>query len=249
MQLADNIVPCIDIGLTPSDLETTCVSYQTLGRKINEQDYELIRALGLMSEHVVEGLFTSSLKPQESKISREELGIPQESFVLVTVGGRLYDEVLDEFLEILNSVWEDDFFILFLGRFEGASQRLERFPKIKNASKVGMVEDILAVMENCDLYINPIRRGGGTSCVEAMYKGIPVVTTPFGDVATNAGEDFWVKDYEEMKQQIVRYHEDKSFYNAQSEKALKRVERLLDTDGEFVRILEEVDRRERQKEA
>jgi predicted O-linked N-acetylglucosamine transferase (SPINDLY family) len=31
-----------------------------------------------------------------------------------------------------------------------------------------------------DIYINPTRRGGGTSAVEALSKGIPVITVNYG---------------------------------------------------------------------
>jgi hypothetical protein len=74
-----------------------------------------------------------------------------------------------------------------------------------------------------------------------MFKGVPVVSVNFGDVAVNAGEDFCVKDYAEMQDRIRRYYSDIEFYKAGSELAKKRAERLLDTDGEFVRILNEVD--------
>ena len=35
--LADNIVPVLAVGLSPSALETTMVSYQTLTKKLNER--------------------------------------------------------------------------------------------------------------------------------------------------------------------------------------------------------------------
>lgn len=97
------------------------------------------------------------------------------------------------------------------------------------------------------MYINPIRSGGGTSSVEALYKGVPVVTTEYGDVATNVGETFWVKDYEEMKQTIRKYSDDRDYYQKQSRYALQRVKKLLDTDGEFVKIISEMERREQNK--
>lgn len=64
---------------------------------------------------------------------------------------------------------------------------------------------------------------------------------------TNVGEAFWVKDYEEMKNVIKRYYSDSEFYQKQSEYALQRVKRLLDTDGEFVKIISEMERREQCK--
>ena len=83
--------------------------------------------------------------------------------------------------------------------------------------------------------------------MEALSKGIPVVTTEFGDVYTNAGEEFVVEDYEEMLQTILRYVEDKEFYEEMSKKARARVNILLDTEGQFVNLYNEAIRREKEK--
>ena len=50
-----------------------------------------------------------------------------------------------------------------------------------------------------------------------------------------------------MKKVIKRYYSDSEFYQKQSEYALQRVKRLLDTDGEFVKIISEMERREQCK--
>ena len=75
--------------------------------------------------------------------------------------------------------------------------------------------------------------------MEAVSLGIPVVTTPYGDVAANVGKEFWVESYEEMPELILRYKDDLGFYQKMSDKARKRSEILLDTETEFVRILDE----------
>lgn len=80
--------------------------------------------------------------------------------------------------------------------------------------------------------------------MEAMSKGVPVVTTAFGDVAVNAGEAFCVRDYDEMRERIIRYRKDGQFYRQMSELAQERTKVLLDSEGEFVRIMHEVQRRE-----
>lgn len=73
-----------------------------------------------------------------------------------------------------------------------------------------------------------------------------MVTTEYGDVPTNVGEAFWVKDYEEMKsyKDIIATQ---NFIKNNPEYALQRVKRLLDTDGEFVKIISEMERREQCK--
>lgn len=247
--LADNIVPVLAVGLSPSAMETTMVSYQTLTRKLDEQDIRLLHQMGKTEDSIIQSVFTSGLKEQTEHITREQLGIPREAFVLAVVGGRLDVEITDDFCEMLESVLGEDIVVVFLGRYIKYSEiSKEKYPKLKKYSYyLGFCSDILAHLECCDLYINPIRSGGGTSSVESLYKGVPVVTTEYGDVPTNVGEAFWVKDYEEMKKVIKRYYSDSEFYQKQSEYALQRVKRLLDTDGEFVKIISEMERREQCK--
>lgn len=86
--------------------------------------------------------------------------------------------------------------------------------------------------------------GGGTSSVEALSKGVPVVTTDYGDVAVNVGEDFIVKDYDDMSKTIIKYIDDEDFYKEKSLKAKKRSEVLLDSDGQFTKLIKEYENRE-----
>ena len=247
--LADNIVPVLAVGLSPSAMETTMVSYQTLTRKLDEQDIRLLHQMGKTEDSIIQSVFTSGLKEQTEHITREKLGLPREAFVLAVVGARLDAEVTESFCQMLESVLDDKIIVIFLGIYNKYCEIDEKkYPRLKKYSYyLGFCYDVLAHLECCDLYINPIRSGGGTSSVESLYKGVPVVTTEYGDVPTNVGEAFWVKDYEEMKNVIKRYYSDSEFYQKQSEYALQRVKRLLDTDGEFVKIISEMERREQCK--
>ena len=125
---------------------------------------------------------------------------------------------------------------------------MEGYPLMKKHSiYLGFCSDVLSILENCDIYLNPYRKGGGSSCVEAMYMGKPVISIDFGDVSTNVGDDFLVKDYDEMIDLLAHYKEDILFYEKQSEKARKRAELLLDETGSFEEAVIEFERREREK--
>lgn len=102
-------------------------------------------------------------------------------------------------------------------------------------------------MEVCDLYVNPHRNGGGTSGVWALIQGKPVVTTPYGDVAANVGEEFWTESYETMSVLIQRYKNDADFYRMMSEKAKARAQILTDAENEFVHVIEEFEKRTKER--
>ena len=247
--LVNRIIPVLTIGLCPSDLEFTTTQYQTLGRKLQSTDTKLLSELKFPTEHVIESTFTSGLKTQTEHITRSDLQIPDDKFLMCVVGGRLNMEVTDAFLSAIEKIMQDDMYLVFWGYFDKYEESIERYSRLKkNSSYLGFCQDILSRLDICDLYVNPVRKGGGTSCVEAMYKGVPVVSVNYGDVAVNAGEDFLVGNYEEMQKVIQRYHDDKDFYNVMSDKAKKRAAVLMDTETEFVNIMLEVDRREKMRE-
>ncbi|MCI7129064.1 MAG: glycosyltransferase [Lachnospiraceae bacterium] len=243
--LAGRMIPMLTIGLCPSDLEYTTGKYQTLGRHLNKSDKRVLKEMGYTENHVIESIFTSSLKPQEEHIMRADIGIPENTFLMIVIGARLNFEVTSEFRNMLENLLEPDMHVGFLGEFDQYENYVSSFSKLKaQSSYLGFCSDILSRLEVCDLYVNPIRKGGGTSCVEAMFMGIPVVSVNYGDVAINAGEEFCVEDYTEMSEMILKYYSDKEFYHIKSLHARERANVLLDTDREFVRIIHEMDRRE-----
>lgn len=240
------IVDTMAVSLCPSALMDTHANFQQIGRPLLPEDDSFLRLCGIKKETVISGIFTSDLKPQETILHRHDLNIPENRFTAVIVGGRLDEEITDEFLIMLNNlVLEENLFLLFLGRFEQGYKQIEKeYPSMAaNSLYPGMVEDILAYMDLCNLYINPTRRGGGTSSVEALSKGVPVITIRFGDVYTNVSELFAVSDYNEMEQTIHRYIDDNAFYKTQRQNALQRATIMLDTTHAFMDIMDDFERR------
>lgn len=243
--LCNNILPVISIGLSPSVFEYTCTQFITIGRNITTEDEELLNHMGIKKKRIIESIFTSGLKPQESFINKKQLGIPEDKFIVAVIGGRLDYEITKEFATMINSLKNTKILVTFIGGFRNYAEFAQQMGIDEKSMFLGFQEDMLAVLENIDLYINPLRQGGGTSAVEALFKGIPVVTLPYGDVAANVGDDFCVQDYEQMVQKINEYVEDSNFYTKMAKKAKKRSEILLNTDVEFERIIKEVLERER----
>lgn len=244
--LIDRIIPALTLALVFSDLTITGTRYQAVGRKLTEDDEKKLKRVGFSRSHVIEGTFTFDLKEQTETVSRQEFGIPESAFVLVTVGTRLESEVTDEFLGMLDHILNEKIYMVFIGEFPGYTERIKQFPVLeKRSMALGNCEDVLSRLEVCDFYVNPKRKGGGSSVVEAMYLKKPAVSIAYGDIAVNAGEEFTVDTYEEMTEQILHYCNDKEFYAEMSEKAKKRADILLDTETAFREIMEEYERREK----
>jgi glycosyltransferase involved in cell wall biosynthesis len=213
-------------------------------KSLDEEDREILDILGVNPENVKRTMFTFSFKEQTHHLERGQLELPKDKFLLLVVGWRLDNEIDDLFLRMLEHVVlaQEKIGVAFMGKFDSFDESMTRYPALqKNSYYLGMQEDALAVTECCDLYVNPERNGGGSSVAEALYKGLPAVTLPIGDVSVAAGKTFWVADYDAMERQIQRYCSDENFYAEMSQTARKRAENLLDSEksfGEAIRQLE-----------
>ena len=240
--LCGNMVPCASMSVVFSALPNTKNKMKILGRKLSEEEKEFYR-----EEDIIESRFTFELKPQTKKFSRKESGIPEDKFVLVVVGTRLDYDITDEFMKMLQQVCENGCYILFAGIMDNYNMLMERYPLVAdNSLFAGYCEDILALMEICDLYVNPDRLGGGFSIIEAFSKGKPGVYLRKGDVYTAGGEHFAVDTLDDMASQIMKYKEDKDYYNKMSIVAKDRAvlmtsseEAIADLDRQICQKIEE----------
>jgi len=203
---------------------------QYLGRPYTEYDDRLLSYINKGRQNVITGPSLSVFDDSGKSLNRLDLGIDSNAFLLAVVGNRLYSELDHSFLSILNSIVSDRVEVLFIGDFSNSD---ELMPSYENLSKhshfISFAEDLPATLSACDLFVNPIRSGGGTGAVMAMKRGIPVLTTSYGDIAYLAGSDFSVDSIESYPDIIERYNNDLDFYKSMSEKASNRAIELTDS--------------------
>ena len=232
--ILSKIIPVLGIPMSQSELFVSGANWQTYSGKRNESFFRVLEALGLEEKQVIFAEFGFSILEQGCKRNRKDIGASEKDFILVTVGGRLDNELDDEFWNIYRKIVEKmhDVRLLILGPYHRNFTDLN-----ENIISLGYVEDVLSYMGLCNLYINPHRKGGGTSCIEAMANGLPVLTDDFGDVSINAGTDFCVSSYDEYISMVQKCHDDVNFYKEQSCKAKKRAEKLLNSDEDFLEVI------------
>lgn len=240
--LCSKLVPEAALSFGFSSLPATQGQMSILGRQLFDGELERLIHKGYQKEQIIESTFTFELHPQKKCFTRTELGIPEDKFILVTIGTRLHDDISDEFVErIMGTIsWGTHYVIV--GNMENYEEMCENHKGFREHSTfLGYQDDVLAVLENCDLYVNPKRLGGGFSIVEGFSKKIPGVTIGYGDIAAAAGKDFWVRDYDEMFATVRRYITDKTFYQLQVDKAQARVRVLLDGKSAMEQIVERIE--------
>jgi len=241
-ELCGNIVPCASMSIVFSTLPKTINKMKILGRKLGEEEKEFYK-----DDDIIESRFTFELKPQKNHYLRKDKNLPGNKFILVVVGTRLKFDVTDSFMNMLSRVCQAGCYVVFAGVMDNYKKLIQNYPFISdNSSFIGYCDDILALMEICDLYVNPDRLGGGFSVIEAFSKGKPGVYLDRGDVYTAGGEDFAVGSFDEMVKQILKYKDDKNYYNDMSVIARKRAElmtssreAIFDIDQQICQRIEE----------
>lgn len=236
-------VPQVTISTVFSKIAISCGEYQIINKVLSEDDIEELAVLGVDPLKVKQARFTFSFKKQTHHFTHKQLGLWEDKFILLVVGWRLDQEVDENFLDMLECVLEENqsIAVAFMGKFDLYNEKIKHYVRLQERSKnLGKQMDALAVTECCDLYVNPRRSGGGSSVSEALYKGLPAVTLPTGDVSVAAGELFWVEDYFAMQEKILKYASEQNYYKQMSEKAKKRAEELMDSNGGFGQTMETI---------
>ena len=233
--LCSNMVPCASMSLVFSILPKTENCIKILGRKLSQNELE-----NGETRDIIESCFTFELKPQKMKFIRQQYQIPENKFILVVVGIRLDFEIASKFCDMLEKACRNGCFVVFAGVYDTYHKIGESNPLLaQNSTFIGYCNDIQALMEICDLYVNPERFGGGFSVIEAFAKGVPGVYLKTGDVYTAGGEEFSVSNFDEMEQTILRYKRDKNFYEMMSAKAKKRAKLMTSS----LEAMKELDRK------
>ena len=234
--LCGHMVPVACMALAFSTLPHTKNKMKILGRKLSEEEKENYKD---KDEDIIESRFTFELKPQKEHYPRETYNLPKDRFILVVVGIRLQSEIDDEFMKLLSRVCEAGCYVVFAGIMDNYDDMMKKYQTVKeNSSFIGFCDDVSALMEICDLYVNPPRLGGGFSVIEAFDKGKPGVYMKVGDVYTSGGEEFAVDTYDDMYTEIIRYKEDKAYYDEMAQKGRERA-RLMTSSVEAIRDIDE----------
>ncbi|MCR4692124.1 MAG: glycosyltransferase [Lachnospiraceae bacterium] len=238
--LAAKIVPVLTLytGTSFSGSET---QYKAFPRPLGEGDRQILREMEVAEDRFIPSLFTFSFSQEKGEpITREALGLSESDHVVVVVGNRLDQELTPELWQILCTTGDSALKVVLIGdyREDKVSGIITEYPEMKGRILLcGFVSELRSYYRISDLYINPVRRGGGTSAVMALSVGLPVLTLRSGDVYYNVGDDFAVDTLEEMSVMMRRYFADPAFRIGQSKKGIARARRLQDSEWEFCKLI------------
>lgn len=163
--------------------------------------------------------------------------MPEDKFILVITSINQQYKDISAFVEILEKVCQNGCYVVFTGIKNNYSDLIENYPTIsKYSSFIGDCDDMLALMEISDLYVSPDRNNSDFSVIEAFSRKVPGVYLSKGDACIVGGEEFAVNSFDEMDKQIIKYKEDKEYYNQMANLAKKRANLMISADGTMVDI-------------
>ncbi len=106
-------------------------------------------------------------------------------------------------------------FYIIVGKCDEFKARISSFQYRQNFVFTGYVGNLEGLTGRCSIYLNPRRKGGGFSSKIALIQHIPIVTLTDCDVYLWSGDAFAVNDLQDMKETIIRYHNDPTFMETQ----------------------------------
>lgn len=190
---------------------------------------------------MIEALVCSEAVPIKQKYERKDYDIPEEAFVITTVGERLRNELTPEFIGSVCSFLRENRNACWILVGEKIGSYIKEFNEdlFQNGQIIewGYEKNLFGFYALCDVYWNPKRMGAGGSMASAMRCGIPIVTTTFpSDILPRLGKENAVPgDYVDCKKQVERLYADKEFYQEKSELMKNRMK--ISSVAEYVQKL------------
>ena len=216
--------------------------YLILPRRIEEPDKDIVNYIHQRGQNIIESIFVYKLKQITTAHRKEDYGFSDDNFIIAIIGTRLHYEIDKVFAGILNKILELDekICIAFIGIFNNFDNIKGNIGYPDRVKFLGYHEDVRGILNIANLYLNPPRKGGGTSAVEAMAEGIPLITLPNCDVSYASENQFQCISIDDIPELVIKYKNDADFYKAQSQKAIDQAEKIINTEKVLNEIINKI---------
>jgi hypothetical protein len=148
--------------------------------------------------------------PPANTVSLAPLNLPPGALIMVTVGYRLRKEIRQEWAtQVLARLEAHPRWVwLLVGDSKAPPCLPSGHPQIR---VLDHQDNMDALLQHCSLYLNPSRMGGGFSIMNAIARGVPVVSLGGSDGGDKLGswraasqEDYWRRVDELMADEAAR---------------------------------------------
>lgn len=235
----------LDRLLAPFRYQTVCNSHASLGA---ERQRSHAKKLKVIHNGVVPR--ECELSDEESRVFRQELGIPLDSFLVGYVGGLIEWRRQDLIIEAVAILYEKgiDVYCAIAGKGPEES-RLKEHAQSLNISNwvrfLDYIDNVGEFLASIDVFVNMASEEGfGIAVVEAMYAGAPVVLANAGahpELIVDGHSGILVSEVSshELADALSRLAQDMSVRNRLGEGGKKRAKEKFKI-SRFVRDFEDL---------
>lgn len=223
-------VPCVTSLVTP------LYAVPVLHRDLTEKDQKRVESLAITHPVLTSRLPFRLRKSDAVKNSK----VTDKVIKFAIVGYRLEHEMRSDFIKTLLTIKRQlphsAFVIIGPDAIDGLPQELQSCSYFS-----GRVSNAIDLIASCHFMLNPKRQGGGTSAIEALSLGIPVLTEAYGDVYQYIGDDFVFSSDKERLEFIQRYLTDEEFAAFYTQTCLDTAAKATDSSAIVQQLLLDYD--------
>lgn len=203
-------------------------------------DQAVLDILGLGTDDWIKDNYAFRPPSRGAGLTRTELGLPEDDYLLAIVGTRLDDEMgptdiahLEQLLQRIPAVH-----VVIIGFWHGLPFVSATHPVWQSrCTRLGYRTDLVDILACCDGFYNPRRQGGGTSVAWALALGLQVFTADTGDGRYVAGPERVIADGQALAASVEAFRCDPAFRAACQEGSRLRFASLTDNEGLVRRVL------------
>jgi len=206
----------------------------------------------ITQEQVIKSFYCFEIKKSLRTFTRAEYNLNEDDIVCITVGNRLNMEITEDFFvsmfNLMNEHKKIKWLIVGVKWFSFLETRVDiRTSKtFENSIQfIGYESDLAGLYQICDIYINPLRSGGGTTVVWAASIGLAIVTPKeASDACSHIGKVNCVETESDIAPKIKALALDEQLLNEQKNimkelMAQRTASRFVDTiESEMLRLAE-----------
>ena len=201
-------------------IERFCAHYTDTLITINQEDYKRAQRFACHDIRLVNGVGINLNKTNscntDKKLMREQLGIPRDAFVLLSVGELIKRKNHPMLIKIMNKLRDENIYCLICGSgvdYDELDDLIHQNNLDKQIQLLGFRHDVIALYETSDLFVFPsLQEGLPVAVMEAMACGKPCIVSDIRgnhDLIHNEKGGYLVKqNCEEYVESIQRLLDD-----------------------------------------
>lgn len=173
--------------------------------------------------------------PKGADVSRNEIGIQDDSFVIVSVGynsSGFSNDMIDAMCELLKS--QKNYCWLLIGE-NGSPYLHDNYSELLSSARIiehGYEKNLSGLLKSCDILLRSDTTGSSGATAIAAMQGLPIVMSDYDcDPMRWLGKDYSILHTpSEIIAEIRRLCEDKTYYDSKQKQIIKLVNKATDED-------------------